>query len=380
MILTSGSHLIRIEGLGNGGTDYTAFIDDVQVARVSSYYGFWDQGFISPRVRTNYSSSTQGQAGNPLTTTSPCPYFVTTDPLLANGCQTSPTTYTASNAFSLNLGSFTDTKFWVLVNNNEPAFNSCNSGPPDNSQPRSSPGSGIFGYNAVLDTAAGENFYRHHLVLNMNFTNSCGGGAIPYMSIGAHSNRGNVSVLGTANLGALNPTAGVPHSVAFTTKLYSYAPPSSGALVYRLVTVATWPDAQGRSIPRMIQLNLFHSGLDDSSAAGPGRIHWNWPIEQDTFYAGAEVVYFDAEDVQTLCGFPVYRMISSDVNKEIAYDIDLQALYKCASTPRGTENIQGFSNAMPVTSNLPITMVDWAVEGQATSGVLWPAVSNTVMH
>ena len=82
-----------------------------------------------------------------------------------------------------------------------------------------------------------------------------------------------------------------------------------------MVVVATWPDGQGRDLPRMIQLNLFHDGNDDSSAKGPAKLRWSWPFVEDTFFPGAEVVYFDAEDVQALCpGYSVRRMTSSDRN------------------------------------------------------------------
>ncbi len=125
----------------------------------------------------------------------------------------------------------------------------------------------------------------------------------------------------------------------------------------------------------MIQLNLFHDGDDDSSAKGPGKLRWSWPFVEDTFFPGAEVVYFDAEDVEVLCpGHAVRRMASSDSNVDLSYEIDLQPLYQCAA------HGDGWSNGMPTTADIPITSIDWAVEGESTTGALWLAVHNMRMH
>ena len=67
-------------------------------------------------------------------------------------------------------------------------------------------------------------------------------------------------------------------------------------------------------------------------------------------------------------------MTSSDRNTSLTYEIDLQPLYQCAA------RWGGWSNGMPTTADIPITSIDWAVEGQATSGALWVAVHNMRMH
>jgi len=335
-----------------------------QQSGTSPIYGFWDEGFTNPKVRTNYDSLYEGTRGDPLTITS----------CLFSDCPAFPTTYSASNPAAMNLASFSEHQYWVLLDNNEPSNdNGCNSGPPDTSLPHSLPGDGIFGFAPIIDTAIGEHFPRAHLVLNSNVSNPCLGG-IAYMSFGAHSNRGNVDSAGNSQLlGALNATPDIPHTVSFTTKLYEYQ--HMYAALYRLVVVATWPDDQGRDLPRMIQLNLFHDGDDDSSAKGPGKLRWSWPFVEDTFFPGAEVVYFDAEDVEVLCpGHSVRRITSSDSNVDLNYEIDLQPLYQCAA------RWGGWSNGMPTTADIPITSIDWAVEGESTTGALWVAVHNMRMH
>lgn len=326
--------------------------------------GFWDDGFANPRVRTNYNSLQEGTSADPLTI-APC---------LFSACPAFPLTYSAANSALHNLGGFTDSQYWVLINNNEPAYdNDCNSGPPDASLPPSLPGEGLFGFAPIMDTATGTPFYRAHLALDANFGNPCPGG-IAYMSIGAHSNRGNVMPDGSARIvGALNADPDVPHTVSFVTRLYQYQRMQAAA--YRLVAVAPWADEYGRDIPRMIQVNLFHDGFDDSSIRGPGVLDWNWPVREDTFYPGAEVVYFDAEDIEVLCpGASVRRITAFDANVDIAYAIDLQPLFECAS------QWGAWSNPMPRTPNLPITVVDWALEGQSTSGSLWVSVHGMQMQ
>ena len=398
-ISSTGNHTITLSGIGNGGSDFTAFVDNVQLVAGTTFYGFWDQGFTQPRIRTNYSSIYTGTSSSPLLFGT-CPFADA-----FNGCPSvgGASVYAGSNAFSLNLNSFSDPQFWVLLMNNERLSGSgyngpattCNSGPPDNSLPRAAPGGGVFGMAPVLDSAAGENYYRMKLFLDLNFANPCQNisgnpsvQAISYMSIGAHSNRGNSSSTGASYaLGAINASAGVPHSVAFKSRIYTYQEPTflelgpnnKGALLFRLVFGTSWLNAQGVATPRQIQLNLFHDFSSDNGSA-PARYDWNWPFPQDTFASGAEIVFFDAERVQAFCGFPVYRMTPSDLNREIFYDIDLQALFQCATKSPYVGTAQGFTNAWSPFSSPQINLVDWAVEGTGTKGALQVGVSNMVMH
>jgi len=67
-------------------------------------------------------------------------------------------------------------------------------------------------------------------------------------------------------------------------------------------------------------------------------------------------------------------MTVSDRNADLAYDIDLQPLYECAT------RWKAWSNGMPATPNIPVVSVDWVVEGQGSGGALWTAVHNMRMH
>ncbi len=53
VISGGGTHVLRIEGKGNGGIDFTAFVDDVQIRPVTAFRGFTDQGFINGFVSKN---------------------------------------------------------------------------------------------------------------------------------------------------------------------------------------------------------------------------------------------------------------------------------------------------------------------------------------
>lgn len=354
---------------------------------VSSHaYYFWDQGFNNPAVKTNYQSLSEGTYLNPITLVSPCLFSSGA----FNGCPSNyqppaPTSYgSASNAWWQNT-SWSAPSFWVLANNNEtvvltnnygPVSSSmsvCNSGPPNISLPRSAPGSGIFGFTAITDPGAGEYFYRAHLVLNQTFSNPCGD-ATPFLSIGAQDGRGQ-----PGPLGALNPTPGVPSMLQFTAKVYDFKTPNPfpgaggqpGTSVFRVYIVAEWPDDTGRPVPRMLFIDLFHMNVDDHLA---GASDWNWPIQEDYLYPGADLAFFDAENIAATCGQVLAVPRLTLIGQQFTYNLDLQGLFRCASN-------QGlFRTAMPTTSNLPIRGIHWANEGTGVNGWLWTSVHAMYMY
>lgn len=238
--------------------------------------------------------------------------------------------------------------------------------------PRSAPGSGIFGFTSITDPGAGEYFYRAHLVLNQTFSNPCGD-ATPFLSIGAQDGRGQ-----SGPLGALNPTSGVPSHLQFTAKVYDYKRPNDypnggqiGTSAFYVYIIAEWPDAMGRPVPRMLFITLFHDNIDNNIA---GTSDWNWPIQEDYLYPGADLAYIDAEDVATYCGpeLDTYRLTT--IGDKFTYKLDLQKLFICAS------NLGLFRNTMPATSNLPIRGIHWANEGTGVNGWLWTSVHAMTMY
>jgi len=283
--------------------------------------------------------------------------------------------------------------YWVWAFNQEGAEGPCAAGAPNLSLPRRLPGQSYAGFSVNNDPPAGESFLRAHFVLNGSAIDSeaivttaplpeCDGAGVGFMSFGAQANRGNGKPIV-----AINPVSPAPKTVSFTAKLFHVAGTPN---YFRLVVMAAWPDAQGRMIPRQIQLNLFVGGRDDVNPAlgvandpvwGDGLMpnrHWNWPLQDDFFpVGGSEIAFVNADSVVlTSCGMNIPMLAT--MNQQINYSIDIDKLYKCVSAA------SGFSNALPTTSNIPVYGVHWAVENLSfnkpsagiTKGTIWVSVHN----
>lgn len=333
-------------------------------------YNFWDQGFAAATVNTTFTNALLGTIGHPITY-SYC--LFPKDDAGTNCNQTTPATWGPTGHAWAQNGPFGAPRYWVLTLNNEPATDPCNIGPPDLSLPVSAPGSGLMAFTTLKDTGAGENFYRAHLILNMTYANPCAAkDPIPYLQFGAQDTRGNGGALG-----GLNPTAGVPSKVSFTAKIWDHKVPSQRpggssnfGIWFRLVLLAQWKDNQGRDVPRMIQVNMYHDRTGDGFY-GPWK--WNWRFAEDYYFPGADIAFMDAELIQPYCGGSLVPTFYGGV-QEIDYDIDIQRLFKCAS------DHGKFVTPMPTTPNLLIRGVHWAVEGNGTNGWLWVSVHNMRMY
>jgi|GEM_PF-7059381 len=90
-------------------------------------YGFDDSGLVGAGVKTSYYSLSEGTSSNPLTITNPCLW----PSGAVNGCPSGPSSYSQSNAWWSGIYAFQTSDYWVLDMNNEtPAFDSRNPGPP----------------------------------------------------------------------------------------------------------------------------------------------------------------------------------------------------------------------------------------------------------
>ena len=321
-------------------------------------------------VRTEYVFSSEGTSYNPLTI-SACIFASS-----AEECQNPPTVYQQSNFWSQNMSACWPwapcNNFWNLILNNENAYTTANSGPPDASLPRSLPGQGIFGFNTIYDnfpgnSDPGDNMWRAHLVLNMSsqFPNPSTD-RLPYMAFGAWTGRSTPGLIGV-----LNPSSGSKlTTIQFGARLWQWIPtthwPSPEyqdqglVLGGYVVAFSDWG-----TYPKAIQINLFHWGWEDMS--GWGKLDWNWPINESTYYPGARFLVVNAEDLQGLCGMNVPQLTypSADVN----YSIDLNALFHCADQ-YGMFN-EPLYEPLPATANIPITSVSWATEGSGRDGAVW---------
>jgi hypothetical protein len=235
------------------------------------------------------------------------------------------------------------------------------------------------GSTVIKGSYIGENFYRAHLVLNLNEglpeANPCvnsATGTASYMSIGAQDNRGNGQRVGVIN----TPSYFDPAIINFTAHLWDFVPTvKTGnkylpALFFRLVLLSEWVDNRGSSVPRMILINLLHYNRDDGFV---GPLRWNWPIKEAMYYPGAEVAVIDAERLNSECGVSVYRMSHlTDWRRDITYKINATQIFKCFSDK------ERFSNAMPF-YDVPLRGVHWAVEGTGKNGGIWVSVHNMSM-
>lgn len=189
------------------------------------------------------------------------------------------------------------------------------------------------------------------------------------MAIGAQSNRGNGSVLGY-----LNGPWWYKDNVSFKEKVYAIDLPSqlpgttqSSTLWSYIYIVSEWAGKQSGMF-----INLYHWNLDVSNATNdPGdNLRWNWPIQQSFYYPGADIAYMDAEDIVHHCGIYVPRL--GYTGQQINYNLDLTALFQCAS------NKGLFEVPMPAGIH-PIKGIHWAVEGTGINGALWIAVHDMKM-
>ncbi len=342
-------------------------------------YGFWDPGLVTATARTAYDAQDMGTRANPIVPTA-CLYPDTTDPILINGeaCGNVHTLPPFANANAwTNAPSWPLKDFWVVQMNDEGAFDACNSGPPDASVQRSSPGNGMMGLT-LLDT--GESLTRSHLVLNYTFNGPCEQAApftrIPFLSFGAHKSRGNGKPIA-----AIHPSPGVPSHVSFTLKLWDISS-NATPMASELWTVSSWG-----GITRMIFIAVGRSNL----SFGHVHRHWNWPIAQSFLAPGADIAYYDSEELEARCpgamtatrdGRAVSTSLFStddhatNLGRDVSYDLDLEALYGCASADGS------FDAPAPSTADIPVDGVFWSNEiaGRGSPSWLWTSVHGMDVH
>lgn len=350
---------------------------------------FHDQGLQYAKIRTDYNATNEGTASNPITLVSPClfpPDDIVYPPpaspgpdgifLVDNRCVTSAPVHAHSNYFQQNGGGSSPT-FWVLSMNNEPWDSGANTGPPNQSLARSLPGQGVMGFSAIIDYAAGENFWRLHKVLNHAFSNPVGQDAIPFLAVGAVENRGNSGRVGTFNM------ASEPHVVAFTDKLWDY---NVGMGSTWLVSHFLFATAEWGGKARMLFIHLFYDGQihgqpwngwsaidENGSGSAGGAKGWNWPMQESFWYPGANIAFMDAAamSLPQVCNMnlPQFQYIGQQIN----YFIDLEKAFRCAS------DHQYFETSMPQTAPVALTGVYWGVELTGPAAAIWTSVHNMRM-
>jgi len=334
--------------------------------------GFFDQGFVqTPVLRTDYADSSAGTSLSPLRI-SDCHYGQ--DP-----CPTLHSVFTQSNAWSMNWPSAClpgyCPNYWTLTLNDESADSLSNSGPPDVSQPHAWPGFGMMGFNALYgdDNFPGDAYWRAHLVLNFGFPDPQFAGN-PFLAFGAFASHGNAT-----RLGALNPSPStVPSVLEFDARLWSSTLPEP-AWEYQQSTIVFWFQvfANWGPHPKAIQIALFHQASGGYLATPTlATIPWDWRYMDSAYFPGAIFVSSRAEDLRGYCGMSVPSLV---LQQDVHYSIDLQQLFRCMSDHGLFVDGQGNDEPLPTTSNIPITIINWANEGTGVNGSLWTDVHNMRM-
>jgi hypothetical protein len=343
-------------------------------AEAETRYGLWDPGFQAAVVRTPYVDPRDGTKERPLTVDA-CLWRES-----ITGCPRGPSTYRQAHFFEQNAkncrlrGTCDGSAYWIFHVNNEPAFHPCNPGPPNTSLPRAVPGHGLAGFSAKREKR--ERFHRAHLVLDLVYANPCDGGyGIPFLGIAIDRDRGN---RGSAPAALNRSAAHVPDHVEFTARLRQVAIPRCDPKICDgpdyfertgrgTVDFAFWAVAEWGGMRRMLFLDLVHFNRQYAGGHAGSIYEWNWPVREDFLASGADLAFLEAEDLPALCGFGV-PPLDRRPWRDVAYRIDLDRLFRCAS------DLGLFREPVPESPDLPVTTLGWKVEGFGTSGGIWATV------
>lgn len=294
--------------------------------------------------------------------------------------------YSENTYFSINSPG---ANYWVIHANTDPAFDQCRKGPPGISypivDPIAQPATPNLYKVAMESTVAGRKT-MHIIVAPWEHDFGCPGYSgpfggnkqyqNPYLSVGAHDDRGNAEAIGY-----VHPLAATGSDVLrFNAQIRGWGtircaggagdPCTSAGAHAGVLIAATWA-----GVRRMLFVDLYNEGvyLDE----GPASSHWSWPLADSTFWPGGEIAVLSASRMAPTCpGVGVVPVLNKGANGSagttMRYALSMSKLMKCASDRRL------FSTAMPV-QPIAVEFVDWFVEVSATWGMFWLAVDDPVV-
>ena len=342
--------------------------------------GFWDDNFTAGKIRTEYATN-KGTAANPLAITfsaslpgiegcqfnaadafSACPgraglpNLPNNVPVWRGGLQRDLACngdsqrigdswvgciqYSGSPYFSINNP---DQSYWVIHANNDPSFDQCKNGPPGLSEEILTHSAGqdsLFkisteevqsngGSRKKLRMGVYSSEYDYYCSINDGFEL----GNIPFISVGAQKQRGNLTSLGTIG----NSNQGGKSTVRFDAKVTAYAPFNCPESQYPEcnginddetfgVHAGIYTMVKYNDLSYMLFLNLYTTGVY-AIHQSPSVSFWNWPIEDSFLYPGAKIANFTAgPELMNSCGFDYPTL--SFTNK--SYQINVTELFQCA--------------------------------------------------
>jgi len=294
--------------------------------------------------------------------------------------------YTQNTYFSLNSPG---SNYWVIHANNDPSFDQCRKGPPGASEaiidPIAQPTTPNLYKVAMENNAAGRKTlniivapWEHDFSCAGYFSPQFGSNkqyTIPYLSVGAHSNKGNGQDIGT-----VYPFGGTGSDILhFSAQIRGYGniggyavgcaggfgdpcPPVGAHAGVLLV-------AQWGGVRRMLFVDLYE---EQALVGSYGHSHWSWPVYDSMFYPGGDVAAMNLSTLNNSCGLPTTGLTLGSPGAKVSYALSMSALFYCAS------NLGLFSSSMPF-QYTSVEAVDWFVETVGTTGMLWIGIEDPVI-
>jgi hypothetical protein len=268
-------------------------------------------------------------------------------------------------------------QYWVVVANDEPSFDHCNSGPPGLSHTIASSTATpapLYGIDVLSPGGSPDKHLRITLGLgNKNFFCTNLGQyvyTIPFLSLGAQSGHGNAGPVAYISRhgsprGKIVFDAGISsyQSLGCRTGTGSICNANSLGVHAGVYAIARWG-----GVPHLLFVDFYGFGVQDYSMYAPGESKWNWPIEDSLYYPGAEVSTFVAgAQLSTYCGMDLPRYTTDLAQHH--YTIDIGQLFACA------DSLGLVSPPMP-DGDVALDGMHWYIEGVATLGELGNEISH----
>jgi hypothetical protein len=325
--------------------------------------GIWDQGLVDGRWRTDYFDPGTASAREPLLLDAgpdgQC--WLSVPPFIGGGaspfgvgCLTSPTTYAVPNSASSD-GRFNAPSFWVITANSEPAYLAPhNTGPPNQTDPISAPGAGLYAVAVLPDNeSAAPSRKKAHLIINKRLDPHVRLDKGPFLSYGVQSDWGN----GKGAVTVLRAPA--PKLLRFAATLFDIAPDRAGHHVNLAFVIV---EAQWGGTKRWSYIRLL-----DRNYAINARYSFNWNILQSFLFPGADIVFRSADRLDSACReripewnavlpmlAPAQTFLTHGNAARRSYTIDLEQLFTCLSDE--------FLSPMPPAGPIQITGIHFAIE------------------
>jgi len=278
--------------------------------------------------------------------------------------------------------------YWMIIANNDPSFDQCNSGMPSTSLPiidLAPEGHGLFQFQLERYSENGsDEQQRFHFMINSrdhDFYCAEQGdyqSSLPFLSVGAQKGAGNGGPVGeigkwysfnvhdklSFNYEIVDyaPYSCLPETVA--TCMGTYAGAHSGFFL-----VAEWAGTN-----RMLFVELWRSGYFAQPYYGPTTGNWNWPIEESVFFPGAEIASIPVGHPEVeVCQLGLEPYGEADMGASKNYRVSASQLYRCADT------LGLFSSEMP-SGRIELDGVHWFSESYGTDGLLWVALDHASLN